>query len=225
MYGRFAPSSGRGEIRPKNDALERKIHKRRRRGEKFDRRLIVGRRGSSEETDDEPSPTEPTAFQQPPPPQEVGYLTSLFTFIERHPNAPVVLIKYLQLAFNAAVLFGVLYMILSFWLTIQSDVNKAADQAASLQIAEIRACSNDFVRNGCNSETRPPAMASMCDNWEMCMHRDANAVRRAALSAHTFATILNSFVEPISVKTLVRLFILFLIRFILHLSKKLLQKI
>ena len=221
MYGRFAPSSGRGEIRPKNDALERKIHKRRRRGEKFDRRLIVGRRESSEETDDEPSPTEAKAFQPVPPPQEVGYLTTFFSFVERYPNAPGLLLKYLQVAFNAAILLGCLYLILSFWLTIQSDVNKAADDAASVQLAEIRDCSNKFVKNGCTSETRPPAMESMCDNWEMCMHKDADAVRRAALSAHTFATILNSFVEPISVKTMVRVLILIL----LCLIKKLLRAI
>jgi Di-sulfide bridge nucleocytoplasmic transport domain len=34
------------------------------------------------------------------------------------------------------------------------------------------------------------------------MNRDPNAVKRARLSAHTFAEIFNSFVEPISLKTM-----------------------
>jgi len=40
------------------------------------------------------------------------------------------------------------------------------------------------------------------------MNRDPNAIKRASLSAHTFAEIFNSFVEPISLKTMVFTFLM-----------------
>ena len=129
----------------------------------------------------------------------------LFTFIETHPTAPAVLARYLQLAFNAAIFLGVLYVMLSIWQAIRSDVDKASEEAASEQLAEIGLCAKNYLTNHCNSPTRVPALESVCNNWDLCMHRDPNAVKRAALSAHTFAQILNSFVEPISIKTMVSL--------------------
>ena len=200
LYGRFAPPAlGRTK---RSDALERRVHKKRRRGEKFDRQLLLARRGSDETSDEESSPNEINSPQAPAP-QEVGYVANIFTFIERYPNAPAVLAKYLQLIFNAAILLGCLYAILSFWLAIKSDVDKASEDAAQETLAEMAACTKNYIENRCSAENRLPALEGVCNNWELCMNRDPSSVRRAKLSAHTFAEILNSFVEPISLKTMV----------------------
>jgi hypothetical protein len=46
-------------------------------------------------------------------------------------------------------------------------------------------------------------MEKACLAWEKCMNRDPTVVGRARVSAETFAEIVNSFIEPISYKTMV----------------------
>lgn len=46
-------------------------------------------------------------------------------------------------------------------------------------------------------------MEKACVAWEKCMNRDPTVVGRARVSAETFAEIINSFIEPISYKTMV----------------------
>ena len=50
---------------------------------------------------------------------------------------------------------------------------------------------------------RIPAMQKTCETWKNCMQQDPYTVASAKISAHTLAEILNSFVEPISYKTMV----------------------
>ena len=63
-------------------------------------------------------------------------------------------------------------------------------------------CSKNYVDNRCSPPDRIPAMEATCITWENCMTRDPKTVGRARVSAETFAEILNSFVEPISYKTM-----------------------
>jgi hypothetical protein len=202
FYGRFAPSPGRGEIRkPHSDAIARRIHKKRRRAQAFDKQLVLGKRDSTEDDSDDDQTLSPTESRKPPI-QEVGWMTGLFTFIHTYPDAPSIIAKYLQVFFNAAILGGCLYMFWSFYATIRADVDRASDDAMAEVLAEMAACSKNYVENRCGADTRLPALESVCSNWELCMNRDPSAVKRARLSAHTFAEIFNSFVEPISLKTM-----------------------
>lgn len=200
FYGKWAPSSGKGEIKKTapSEALTRKVHKKRRQGDTFGRRLARARR-ESEGSDEEP-PT-PQRVRRPHV-EEVGWMTGLFTFIHKYPDAPAILTKYLQVFFNSAILFGTLYVIWSFWSTIKADVDKASESAIQDVLAEMAQCAKNYVENRCEPDKRLPALETVCTNWELCMNRDANAVKRASLSAHTFAEIFNSFVEPISLKTM-----------------------
>jgi Di-sulfide bridge nucleocytoplasmic transport domain len=201
FYGRFAPPRPDTSKSSQNHALIRRVHKRRRREQNLGRQLALARRSSTDTSDEEPSTQE--GKNPIPPVHEVGYMAGLFTFIESFPNAPSLLAKYLQLFFNSAIILGCLYMIYSFWTTIQDDVNRASEDAAAEALAEMAACAKSYVDNRCAGNSRLPALETVCSNWELCMNRDPNAVKRAKLSAHTFAEILNSFVEPISLKTMV----------------------
>jgi hypothetical protein len=49
-----------------------------------------------------------------------------------------------------------------------------------------------------------PAMVRQCGVWQTCMHRDPTNLERSKIFAQTLADVVNSFVEPISWKTLVR---------------------
>ena len=46
-------------------------------------------------------------------------------------------------------------------------------------------------------------MATQCAKWKTCMDRDPTKIGRARVSAELIAEVVNSFVEPISWKTLV----------------------
>lgn len=212
FYGKYAPPSGplsgRGEIKkPHSDAMAKRIHKRRRQGQTFERQLALARASTSDDTDsdsDDPATeTKKNRKSKDKNVHEVGWMTGLFTFIHTYPDAPSIIAKYLQVLFNAIILSSCLYMFYSFYATIRADVDKASEDAMADILAEIKACSTSFIENSCASPKRPPYLDSICSNWALCMDRDPHAVKRARLSAHTFAEIFNSFVEPISLKTMV----------------------
>lgn len=199
LYGRFAPSPPKSNKKVFATSMVKKIHRQRR---KAITHQLVPRRPSDPSSSEEDSPTDPNFNSKV---EEVGWLTGLFTFIHKYPDAPSIIAKYLQVLFNFLICFGCLYMIYSFWATIKADVDKASDDAMAEVLSEMATCSKNYVENRCGSDQRLPALEVICSNWELCMNRDPSAVRRAKVSAHTFAEILNSFVEPISLKTMVSL--------------------
>ena len=109
---------------------------------------------------------------------------------------------YLQLAFNAFLVTLSIYLILQFFWTIKRDVDIKVEGEMSATLAEIAQCSRQYLENRCQPETRVPAMEKACLAWEACMARDPKVIGRAKVSAITFAEIINSFVEPISFKTM-----------------------
>ncbi|KAF2843319.1 hypothetical protein M501DRAFT_994215 [Patellaria atrata CBS 101060] len=128
---------------------------------------------------------------------------SLFSFLESHPNLPHILSFYAQLLLNVFLVFFFMYIVYSFWATIRSDVDKKADEAAAEIMAEIAICAQHWNINGCESKTRAPALDNACNGWKQCLQRDPHSVGRARVSAHTFAEIFNSFIEPISYKAMI----------------------
>ena len=109
---------------------------------------------------------------------------------------------YLQLAFNAFLISIVVYLVVQFFLTVKRDVDIKVENQMTEILNEIAHCSKQYIENRCHPETRVPAMEKACMAWEVCMNRDPAVVGRAKVSAITFAEILNSFVEPISIKTM-----------------------
>jgi hypothetical protein len=76
-----------------------------------------------------------------------------------------------------------------------------------LELAEkIATCAQLYEINKCFPiSQRVPALAQHCADWESCMQRDPTGVGRAKVVAETIGEVINSFVEPISWKTLVSL--------------------
>ena len=73
-------------------------------------------------------------------------------------------------------------------------------------IQEISMCAVQYNDNRCAQPDPIPAMIQQCSNWETCMNRDPALVGRAKVGAELIAEVVNGFVEPISWKTLVRLY-------------------
>lgn len=146
--------------------------------------------------------------QQDPAPQNDGpakphWAFALFEFITQHPTLPHILAFYAQLCLNTFLSGGAIYIIYSFWSTIRSDVDKKSSEAIAELLAEMAVCAQQYTDNRCERSTRVPAMEVVCSNWEKCMNQDPQNVGRARVSAHTFAEIFNSFIEPISYKAMV----------------------
>ncbi|KAI9782618.1 MAG: hypothetical protein M1839_004864 [Geoglossum umbratile] len=127
---------------------------------------------------------------------------SFFSWMEAHPGLPHVLISYFQLLWNIMIVIYILHLAYGFVSTIRADVTKKSNEATADILVEIAACAQQFVDNKCDRGNRVPAMESVCNVWEKCMSRDPKEVGYAKVSAHTFAEIFNSLIEPISYKSM-----------------------
>ena len=206
MYGKHAASPGRGEV-PRGNVYSNGITKRVRRQRREREQRLMHRRPDQDSDSEErsrPSSSEGADATKGPPTREIGLIPSVLSFIDTHPNLPHVLSYYAQLLLNVFLVFFFIYIIYSFWSTIRSDVDKASEEVAAETLAEMAVCAREYVDNRCDRDSRVPAMERVCDNWEKCMNKDPTSVGRATVSAHTFAQIFNSFIEPISYKAMVR---------------------
>ncbi|CAE6406832.1 unnamed protein product [Rhizoctonia solani] len=118
------------------------------------------------------------------------------------PYAPHILLGYVRVIFNTALVLGFLYILLVIVVTVRRDIEDKVSAYTGENAAEIQQCSSQYLLNKCDEETIVPHMKQFCDEWEKCMQRDASVVGRARVAAETLAEVVNGFVEPISWKTL-----------------------
>ena len=216
MYGRFAPSPGRGEIPRVNhysNALARRVHKRRRRDKALG--MQVRRGGDSDEDDDGEESDRPSSSdsnkqkqlaQKQDAPGTVSRMTSFsdfFALLEAHPHVPSILSWWAQLVVNLSLFSLTVYVVFGFVSAIRTEFEQAAEEVSDGILAEMVTCAKSYVDNRCAGNDRLPALETVCDNWERCMNRDPAKVGRAKVSAHTMAVIINSFIDPISWKAIV----------------------
>jgi hypothetical protein len=215
-------SPGRGEIsRPEHTgAIEKRVKKRRER--EIQRHVSRRRRHSvsdSGEESERPAKSRKTSSSSSSNTKhnqhidhrdesKPHWISSTFTFIAQHPTVPHILSFYAQLLFNIFFLAGCAYMIWCFWSAVQGDVDKKSHEAVADIMAEMAECARHYTTNNCAPAQRAPALGAVCENWAKCMNRDPLKVGRAKVSAHTFAEIFNSFVEPISLKAMAFSFLL-----------------
>ena len=177
----------------------RKIDKRRKRTRDSD--VFTARRRSSEDSE---SPERPGSSDNSPSVEQIGFIPSVLSFIDAHPNLPSTLSYYVQFLLNCFFAFCLMYVLYGVYSTISNDIDEKVMMESSEIFAEMAACAHEFQANRCDRQTRVPAMETVCNNWEKCMNRDPMKVGRSRLSAGMFAEIFNSFIEPISLKAIVR---------------------
>ena len=205
MYGRFAPSPGRGEIPRLNhysNALARRIHKRRRRDKALGQRVEI----DSDDESDRPSSREEEQAnknQRKAPTTKSSSFSDFFSLLEAHPNVPGILSWWAQLVVNLSLFSLAVYVVFGFVSAIRSEFDQAAEEASDSILVEMATCAKSYVDNKCAGGGRLPALETVCENWERCMNRDPAKIGRAKVSAHTMAIIINSFIDPISWKAIV----------------------
>jgi hypothetical protein len=122
---------------------------------------------------------------------------------EAHAAMPLIITGYIQAAFNLIIFCGLLFAVYSFTCAIQQDIDLRAEHFRREVLSEIKSCALDYEANRCEPNERIPAMQKMCEGWKNCMQQDPLRVARGKITAHTIAEIFNSFVEPISYKTMI----------------------
>ncbi|MCJ1379332.1 hypothetical protein MMC17_002433 [Xylographa soralifera] len=197
-FRRFSPRRSGLHKRQDRDALAKRVHKRKRR--ENDTEDFVERRRSSDESgsDTRPGPD----HSAKPAPQE-AFIITLLHAVMKYPKLPLQLLYYAQFLFNAFIIALVAWMILSFYVSIQDDVNVRVKEEAQMILSDVASCSSHFHNNRCDMENRVPAMEPLCENWARCMARAPGSIGRAKISATAFAEIYSSLIDPISSKALV----------------------
>ena len=207
LPARFSPSHKQIIRRVNNAGALNRPNKRKRRDLNLDTDKQITRRGSGDSDYDtsRPSSSEGSFKQKPQPSiKEVGTIPAILAFIHNHPNLPHILSYYGETILNWFIVAMVMFAIVTCWRTIRNDVDLKAQEAAGGIIQEIYACREQFINHGCNNRASlGPSFMKVCDEWEACMNRDAMAIARGKISAHTFAEILNEFIEPLSYKFIV----------------------
>ncbi|KAL4877754.1 Di-sulfide bridge nucleocytoplasmic transport domain-containing protein [Aspergillus karnatakaensis] len=205
MYGRFAPSPGRGEIPRLNHyshAAARRVQKRRLRNKALDIQL---HRDSDDESD-RPSSSEgkqkTKKGQEGEKPARTSTFSDFFALLEAHPNVPNILSWWAQLFVNLSLFSLAAYVVYGFVSAIRTEFDQAAEEASDTILAEMAKCAQNYVDNRCGGGDRLPALETVCENWDRCMNRDPAKVGRAKVSAQTMAIIINSFIDPISWKAI-----------------------
>lgn len=205
LFSKF-PSLGRSEMgRRAHPAVTRskgKVQKRRRRDGDPDVRSAPRR--SSNDSDFEVQPGSGEGKQRKPKTvQQMGFIPSVLTFIDAHPGLPNTLSYYVQFLLNFFLALCVIYVLYGIFSTISNDITERAMMESSEILAEMAVCAREFKENKCERDSRVPAMETVCNRWEKCMQRDPYKVGRSRLSAGMFAEIVNSFIEPISLKAMI----------------------
>ncbi|PIL30722.1 hypothetical protein GSI_06890 [Ganoderma sinense ZZ0214-1] len=118
-----------------------------------------------------------------------------------HSDLPFRLLGFVQVGFNAALAVLAIYVLVMLFITVQRDVEYRVSEYAMDIVQDIAQCSLLYKTNLCDQGS-VPAMAAQCAAWETCMNRDPTKVGRAKVTMEVIGEVVNSFVEPISWKTL-----------------------
>ncbi|KAI7903514.1 Di-sulfide bridge nucleocytoplasmic transport domain-containing protein [Cokeromyces recurvatus] len=119
----------------------------------------------------------------------------------KHQDILYTIIIYIQMAFNIIISSVALYIFTNIILAIKQDFRIKAEEYVNELHKEKLMCTNNYLINHCGETNRIPAIEDMCNNWAACMNKDI-VVAQAKVYAEAIAEIINSFVEPISYKTL-----------------------
>jgi len=123
----------------------------------------------------------------------------------RHQQMTFILAGYLQLIFNVVIVGVILYALVSFALNVRTDIQLKVQEEVSVIKSEIERCKFNFYDNRCHeADMIVPRMREQCAQWAACANRDpAAAAYQTRLTAEFIAEVVNSFIEPISYKTMV----------------------
>lgn len=209
LFGRKTP--GKGEIaRGKLDLHQRdKIRKRKRQVGDKDVGSVRSRHpqdlvGSDSDWDGRSrSPHKSHKEKEAPRP---GWFRNFLGAMNDNPAVPLILSRWVQLSVNVFIIGVFMWLVWGFIAMMRADLNAATEAERAKLLAEMEACAHEYTKNRCAPKSeRLPALAMVCDEWELCMNRDPTSVMRVQVSAKNVAHIINEFCGAVSLKAWVSL--------------------
>ncbi|KAK7946043.1 uncharacterized protein PG986_010364 [Apiospora aurea] len=214
-------SPGKGEMATPRTMFGHNRDKIRKRKRRHDDKDISGYRlpykhvnewEESEDPDSDDSTYEPNEHPHGPRSQRVagraqakkGWFASFLSTISKHPQAPQILGYWLTLAFNASVLGFALWILFNIYGAFRHEMSLISQDQTTSITDEIVACQRNFEQNRCfPRESRLPALAALCDEWEICMNQNPVQNYSVRFGARNMVEIANTIFESMHWKTMV----------------------
>jgi len=114
---------------------------------------------------------------------------------------PVIVITYLQLAYNLFLIYTISTSIFNFSKILRYDIQKYVDNKQHNLFLQVFECTKEYIDNGCTNEVIPPIIQNYCTKWKQCMDTDVTYILTSKETAQVFADILNNFFENLSTRT------------------------
>jgi hypothetical protein len=134
-------------------------------------------------------------------------------------NAKNSSLNWLMICFGSSLLGTFAYILYHFISSLHLDLfHKMEEKALGINL-EIAKCANYYITNQCDSiASSIPHMAPVCNEWAVCMQKDPAHVERYVsdlntrlpIMAQIFSSLLNSFLDPLSWKSVAIVSIWFL---------------
>lgn len=133
---------------------------------------------------------------------------------------PYMISSYLQLAANIIAFCYVAYLVLSGVQTVRQDIKYKLSQQVANTLIEMESCKRSYIENNCSPDTIVPILEKPCAYWLKCMSQDPynGGGRKSLISAETLGMIVNSLIEPLSLKFFLALFSIVLVIFACNFS-------
>lgn len=151
------------------------------------------------ESDDGGAPGSRSSRGQKGQGKQKGPLESFFYAMNKYPNTPEYVQRWMQLGANVFLISVLTYVCWSVVSTIRSDIYNANLAEHRTIIGQIEACQDKWRINGCQDNDRP-ALKVLCDEWHECMRQDPDAIMRVKVTAKQVAEIINEFTETMHLK-------------------------
>ncbi|KAF2967582.1 hypothetical protein GQX73_g5973 [Xylaria multiplex] len=138
-----------------------------------------------------------------------GWFGSFLDTIQRHPYAPSILGYWLNFGFSLAFVSGVIWVTWGVIAGLREDFDAARTSVRNEVLDEIARCRSDYIDNKCAPiDQRLPAMYQLCEQWNACMNKNPDHLKKIQLGAKNIVEILNEIVDTMSYKTLALLVML-----------------
>ncbi|KAI5965188.1 uncharacterized protein KGF55_001408 [Candida pseudojiufengensis] len=130
------------------------------------------------------------------------------TFLN-NPSIPYTLNLYLQLIINVILWLFILYLGFISFKTIRADIKNKIEDKLTILLDEIANCEKQYIANKCNLPNRPPAINQECNALEKCQNQQIKVYNTQA-TLQLLAEVINSFVDQLSLKTILLSFFIIL---------------
>ena len=131
--------------------------------------------------------------------KQKGAFELFFHFLNKYPNAPDHMQRWMQFGANLFLVSVVAYLGWSVVSTVRNDIYRANEIARQELMSKMTECQTEYTMNKCADKDRP-GLRLMCEEWYECMTQNPESILRVKVTAKQVAEIINEFSETMHLK-------------------------